>query len=351
MSSSFRTEAAACLQLAGPLVIAQLCFVGMTLTDTILAGRLSGEALSAVAIGWNVWSPCFLFCMGICAAVSPIVAQHAGARLQPAATGVYLRRALKFALVLGVAWLLVVYFGADAVVTRLGVRPEIAALSVGYLQALSWGAPGACLFFVLRSAHEGMGLSRPVMICGLLGLAANFVLVYALMYGRFGLPAMGAVGAGAGTAMVMWLMPAGLALWMRLHTRYAGLALFRHTGTTVAEGTRDILRIGLPVGAAFLLEVGVFSLAGLLMARFSATAVAAHQIAITFAAFTFMMPVGIALATTARVGQAAGARDAEAVRLRGRTGIVLALLIMLPPALLMTVAPQVIAAVYTDDSA
>lgn len=347
--SRSRTEAVACLRLALPLVVAQLSFVGMTLTDTILAGRLSADALTAVAVGWNLWTPFFLLFMGICAAVSPIVAQQVGARVQPAATGAFLRRALRLALLLSLVWWASLNLVAEAVISRLGLSADVVELSVGYLRALSWGAPGACLFFVLRSAHEGMGLSRPVMVSGLLALLANFLLVYVLMYGRFGFPALGAVGAGVGTAIVLWLMPAGLALWMWARPRYAPLALFQRGSAAALEGGREVLRIGLPVGAAFTLEVGVFSLVGLLMARFSETAVAAHQVAITFAAFTFMMPVGLALATTARVGQAAGAGDGAEVRLRGRVGITLAFLIMLPPALLMTLAPQWIVALYTDD--
>lgn len=351
VSPSFRTEVVASLRLAGPLILAQLSFVGMTLTDTILAGWLGGDALSAVAIGWNLWSPFFLFFLGICAAVSPIVAQQVGSRADPALTGAYLHRALQLALLLSLLWWGLLNLGAPVIVGLLGVAPETAALSLDYLRALSWGTPGACIFFVLRSANEGMGFSRPVMICGLLGLVANALLVYALMFGVWGMPALGVVGAGYGTAIVMWLMAAGLAAWMYGHPRYAALQLFRGRALQPANSLRETLAVGLPVGAAFVLEVGVFSLVGLLMARFSEVAVAAHQVAITFAAFTFMMPVGIALATTARVGQAAGAQDAGAVRLRGRVGITLAFAIMLPPALLMSLAPQLIVAIYTDDPA
>lgn len=351
VNTPFRNEAIASLRLAAPLILAQLSFVGMTLTDTIMAGWLGGDALSAVAIGWNLWSPFFLFFLGICAAVSPIVAQRVGAQADPAATGGYLHRALGLALLLSLVWWGLLKFSAPLIVARLGVAPQTAQLSLDYLLALSWGVPGACLFFVLRSANEGMGFSRPVMVCGLLGLAANAGLVYALMFGKWGLPALGAVGAGYGTALVMWLMAAGLAAWMRWHPDYSAIRLFRRSLPSSPQGARETLAVGLPVGTAFVLEVGVFSVVGLLMARFSTDAVAAHQIAITFAAFTFMMPVGIALATTARVGQAAGAQDAAAVRLRGRVGITLALVIMLPPALLMTLAPQWIVAVYTDDPA
>jgi MATE family multidrug resistance protein len=349
VSPAFRTEAAACLRLAGPLILAQLSFVGMTLTDTILAGWLGGDALSAVAIGWNLWTPFFLFFLGICAAVSPVVAQQVGSRADPALTGGYLHRALSLALLLSLLWWGLLKLSAPAIVGLLGVAPETAALSLDYLRALSWGTPGACVFFVLRSANEGMGYSRPVMICGLLGLVANALLVYALMFGAWGLPALGVAGAGYGTAIVLWLMAVGLGAWMCSHWRYAALRLLAGRLPRPARSLRETLAIGLPIGTAFVLEVGVFSLVGLLMARFSAAAVAAHQIAITFAAFTFMMPVGIALATTARVGQAAGAQDAGGVRLRGRVGITLAFAIMLPPALLMTLAPQLIVTVYTDD--
>jgi MATE family multidrug resistance protein len=347
--SSARDEIRSSLRLAGPLILAQLSFVGMTLTDTILAGRLSGQALAAVAIGGNLWTPCFLFFMGICAAVSPIVAQQVGARSREALVGGYLHRALGLALVLGVAWWLLLHAGADAVIDLLVIPPETAQMSLDYLMALSWGAPAACVFFVLRSAHEGMGMSRPVMVVGLLALLANFLLVYALMYGRFGMPAMGVTGAGYGTATVFWLMAAGMAALMRWHPRYGGLGLFHGRTESPPEGAGETFRVGLPIGIAFLLEAGVFCVVGLIMARFSAAAVAAHQVAITFAAFTFMMPVGLALATTARVGQAAGARDFGAVRLRGRVGIGLGLAVMIPPALLMTLAPHWVVGLYTDD--
>jgi MATE family multidrug resistance protein len=346
-----RDEIRACLRLAGPLMLAQLSFVGMTLTDTIMAGHYSQQALAAVAVGFNIWTPVFILFMGVFIAVSPVVAQLVGARQPVSRIGAYLRRALMLALALGALWWLLLRLGSRGAMRLLDLEPATMAMSLDYLDALGWAAPAACVFFVLRGANEGMGYSRPVMVFGLGTLAVNALFDYLLIFGHLGLPALGATGAGWATTLSMWLLAAGLGLFMARGPDYAGLNLFRGLLPPAREGVRETLRIGLPIAVAFVLEAGIFSLVGLLMAGFSAVAVAAHQIAITFAAFTFMMPVGLALATTSRVGQAAGAGDVAAVRLRGRVGIGLAFAVMIPPALLMTLAPGVIVRLYTDDAA
>lgn len=347
VSPSFRTEAIACLRLAGPLVIAQLSFVGMTVTDTLMAGRLGEQTLAAVALGGSLWIPPFLFFMGICAAASPIVAQLQGARANATGMGAFLRIALRTALLLGLLWWLLMRLGSKPVLDWLGLSPELSAVCLDYVDALSWGAPGACLFFVLRSGSEGIGLSRPIMICGLSGLVINAGLAWLLMFGRFGLPALGATGAGIATAITLWLMAGGLALFYAQHRHYRSLALFARNASAAPAGNAEMLRIGIPIGITLMLEAGIFSLVGLLMARFSGTAVAAHQIALSFAALTFMVPLGIAFATTVRVGYAAGALDAAGVRQAGRVGIVLALGFNLFSTLIMLVFPRQIVALYT----
>lgn len=348
VSSSFRIEASACLRLAAPLVIAQLCFVGMTVTDTVLAGRLGEQTLAAVALGGSLWTPPFLFFLGVCAAASPIIAQLYGARTGGAALGVVLRRALRLALLLGLLWWLLMRFISRPVLVWLGLPDELLSATLEYVYALSWGAPGACLFFVLRSGSEGIGQSRPIMACGLSGLAVNALLAYVLMFGRLGLPALGATGAGIATALTLWLMAGGLALFYARHRHYQPLMLFARSAAPGPSGSLEMLRIGLPIGLTLMFEAGIFSFMGLLMARFSGTAVAAHQIALSFAALTFMVPLGVALATTVRVAQAAGAHDAPRVRLAGRTGILLALGFNLVSTFIMLVLPRQIVALYTD---
>src|SRR5699024_5006666 len=217
------------------------------------------------------------------------------------------------------------------------------------VKAMAWGAPGACLMFMLRFMFEGMGRTGPVMLIGLLGLLANIPANYVFMYGALGLPALGAVGAGYGTAVALWLMAAGMIACVYGVPQVRALRLFAALGWPQPRAWLSTLRLGLPVGVTIFLEAGLFGVLGLLMALFGGTAVAAYQVAANFSGLTFMLPLGIALATTARVGQAAGARDRAQARFRGFVGIALSLVVMIIPLLLMGVLPHWVAGFYTSD--
>lgn len=350
MHTTLRIEAAACLRLAGPLIIAQLSFIGITVTDTLMAGRLGEATLAAVAMGGNLWMPPFLLFMGICLAVAPMVAQLYGASVAQGVIGAVMRRTLWVALLLGMLWWSLMYPASVLVLDWLGLDAGLRADSLDYVMAISWGAPAACLFFVLRSGSEATGFSRPIMVCGLAGLALNILLDYLLMFGHWGLPALGATGAGLASAISLWFMAIALALYYARHRHYRGIALFAQGKTIAPTGAAEMLKIGMPMGITLVMEAGIFSLVGLLMARFSSTAVAAHQIAISFAAFTFMVPLGVAMATTARVGQAQGRGDRAGVRRAGAAGIGLALGFNLISTLIMLVFPRQVVALYTEAS-
>jgi multidrug resistance protein, MATE family len=347
VNPAVRTEAIACLRLAGPLIVAQLSFIGITVTDTLMAGRLGEATLAAVAMGGNLWMPPFLFFMGICLAVAPMVAQLFGAGVAPATMGAVMRRTLVAAMMLGLLWWGLMHPLSRWVLDWLELSPQLHSDSMDYVHAISWGAPAACLFFVLRSGSEAIGFSRPIMVCGLAGLALNILLDYLLMFGRWGFPAMGATGAGLASAISLWFMAAALAGYYAWHRHYRAFALFTR-GLAAPTGAVEMLRIGLPMGITLVMEAGIFSLVGLLMARFNSTAVAAHQIAISFAAFTFMVPLGVAMATTARVGQARGRGDGVGVRRAGTVGIGLALGFNLVSTFIMLVFPRQVVALYTE---
>lgn len=348
---NLRREAAACLKLAGPLVAAQLSFVGMMVTDTLMAGRMGASTLAAVALGSSLWSPVFLFFLGICAATSPIVAQAVGAGAAPARIGAHLRQALTLALLLGAGWWLMLRLAAAPLVALLDLPPALAGQCLAYVKALTWGAPGACLFFMLRFAAEGLGQTRPVMRCALAGLLLNAAFCYVLMFGKFGLPALGAQGAGYATAMVLWLLALGMAAHYAWHRSLRPVRLFHVEPRLPFASQRETLSVGLPIAVTIVMEAGIFALMGLLMAGFGAITVAAHQIALSFAALAFMVPLGLALATTVRVGQALGSGDVAGMGLRGWTGIGLATLCNLFSTSLMLLKPEWITALYTDDPA
>src|SRR5699024_1289984 len=204
-TNELRFEAGACLRLAVPLIIGQIGLVGLEVTDIVMVGHLNGLALAAVGLGASLAVPLMIFFMGVCMAVSPIVAFHVGAR-ETGRIAPYMAQTLWLALLLGVGWWLLYQFVAPWLIGLVEAESAFEQLAVGYIRAMAWGAPGACVMFVLRFMFEGMGRARPVMLVGLAGLVINALANYVFIYGLFGVPAMGAVGAGWGTTVTFWLM-------------------------------------------------------------------------------------------------------------------------------------------------
>lgn len=342
-------EARELLNLAGPIIGAQLAFMGMGVADTLMAGRLGAQDLAAVAVGANIWMVAFVFFMGVCLAISPMVAQRLGARAAPEQIAAMLQRALVFGALFGLAWWLALSIVPALFIHELGLRPETAELALRYLRAAAWGGPAFCVGFVLRYAMEGLGSSRPVLITGLLGLVVNVIGDYLLMFGVGPFPDLGAEGCGYASAFAGLVMALSFA-WQFAHR--SDLRVFQPWRAWQAANEKvisEMLRLGLPIALIWLAEVGLFAGVGLLMAGFGDVPVAAHQIAINVAAVAFMVPMGLGLATTARVGRFAGAGDWRRVQLSGWLAVTMSMGFAACSALLMWLAPAWIVGLYTDD--
>ena len=347
-SPEWRAEARVNLRLALPLVVAQLLFISMGTVDTIIAGRLGAAPLAAVAVGTNLWFMRFVLFWGLFMAVSPIVAQRLGAGRPAAEAGVFLRGVLVLAAVLGVGWMLAVLAITNPVLDLLQLEPVTRGYAHDYLRAIAPGAPGFALFFALRNGAEGFGQTRATLWAGLIGALVNGFLAYGLANGRWGFPALGPMGCGVATAVSGVVMVLAFAVLYRWHPKLAALELFRAGGWKPDAQTAEVLRLGGPIALIITAEAWLFLIGALLMARFGTDAVAAHQIAINFASITFMVPMSIGMATTVRVGYAAGAGEAAAVRLRGITGISMGACFALVSASIMALLPQLVVALYTD---
>lgn len=340
-------EARTNLRLAAPLIATQLSFVGINTVDTIMAGRLGGTTLAAVAVGSNGWFLSFIIFLGLFMAVSPIVAQRVGAAREPSETGAFLRNALLLAVALGACWTLLVNLMARPLVGLLDLEAATAEPAIGYLRTLAWAAIPFCLCFVLRNGSEGCGLTKVPLAAGVSGLIVNALANYPLMYGAFGWPGLGAVGAAWGSVVAVNAMLAVYLLAYRKVFRLANLQLFADRPRWNRDQI-EIFKLGLPISAAFIAESWLFNLGGLLMARFGESVVAAHQIAINVASMAFMVPLSIGLATTIRVGQHVGAGSMHAAMLSGRAGIGLGVVFALISAATMVLLPSVIVGFYTS---
>lgn len=340
--SHLRAETPHLLRLALPLIAAQITFVGWGVLDTLMAGRLGARELAAIAVGANIWVQVFIFFMGVCIACSPIVAQRLGAGQAMPLIGGFLRQAVVVSVGMGVIWILLVRLIARPAIDLLNLAPETAALAHDYLLAESWSGVLFCLCFTLRNGAEGLGLSRVVLVAGLAGLAGKaFFNVW--FSERFG-----AVGFGWATVAGTAVLLLGYLVQFALVPRLRELDFFRREHWRPRAESLEIFRLGVPIGLILLAEVAFFGSTALLMARFGDAMVAAHQVAINFASLTFMVPMGIGLATAVRVGHAAGAGDVVEAELRGKVGMGLGLSFAFVSATVMTVFPAPIVGFYTQ---
>jgi MATE family multidrug resistance protein len=346
MSGVVSRDVAQTLRLAVPVVVGQWAAVAMTFVDTLMCGRFSPEALAAVAVGGSLWATVMLFLTGIVMALPPTLAQARGARRVDlcASSGWQMFWIGQGVAVAGICALL----AAGVLLRAVKVDPGIVPLSTDYLRAIVVGLPAFAGYQVLRFFNEGFGQTRPAMIFGLAGLGVNVVLNYLLIFGGAGLPALGVVGCGYATAIVFWLQLLGLGVYTLRARRYEALALGRIIGPKI-EVMKDLLRLGLPIGVAVFVEASLFSGVALLVGRLGAETVAGHQVAVNVAALTFMVPLGVGMAATVRVGEGVGRGDLVAARRAGLVGIGLALVAQSLSALIMATLPRWIARIYTAD--
>lgn len=318
----------------------------MGTVDTVVAGRLGAAQLAGVAVGANIWFLLFVLVMGLFMAVSPIVAQRTGARRPPAEIGGFLRSALLLASAIGLCWMAAVLALTPQLLGILQLEPAVHDYAAGYLRAIAPGAIPYTLFFALRNAAEGHGLTRPTLAAGLIGFTANAVLAYGLGHGALGFPALGPAGIGTATAIAATAMCLAYAALYRVLPALRPVALYRRG---LGAGLAEILRLGGPIALILAAEAWLFQVGSLLVARFGEHVMAAHQIAFNFTVLVFMVPMSLGLATTVRVGQAVGAGAPAEARLRGQAGIALGAAFALLSASLMAGLPELIAGAYTTE--
>jgi len=343
----FAREIRATVKLALPLIAGQLSAVGMNAVDVALAGHYNAHTLAAVAVGTNVWVLGLVSAVGVIMALSPSVAQLDGAGRQRE-IGPLFRQALWLAAALSVLlWLGARHSGP--LLNLIGVDPALTDDVQAFLHALSWGAPGLCGYFALRGLCEGSSWTRPTMLFGMFGLAVLVPLDWIMIYGKFGFPAMGAEGSGIANALALWLQLLAFLAYLKFGKRFHSLDLFARMERPNWHALRHLLWIGVPMAVTLLMEAGLFVISALLISRLGTVAIDGHQIAINVASVTFMLPLGLALAVTVRVGHAAGRGDARAVRYAGFSGLALTLATQALSATLMLSVPRAIAHIYSGD--
>lgn len=315
------SELAETLKLAAPMALTQLGQIAMTTTDLVLIGRISDEAVAAAGLAGTVYFVSFTLGIGLMAAVAPLAAQAFGAG-DPRLVRRALRTGLWAALFISLP-IMAFPLRGEQILHALGQAQSTSHLAQNYLFGLAWGVMPALWFQAIRSFMGAVNRPQPILWITLAAIPANALLAYLLIYGAFGLPTLGLFGAGiATTAVNFGTFLAGL--WFVTQRKpFSGYRVMTRLWRIDWTLMRQIVIIGAPISIAFLLEYGMFSSAGLLMGLISTTALAAHQVALQVTAILFMVPFGVGMAATIRVGHAVGRNDLAGIRRAGLIAILL----------------------------
>jgi MATE family multidrug resistance protein len=333
------------LRLALPITTVQVGWMLMGVVDTIVVGHLSATALAAVALGNLYWFMTTILGFGVLMAMDPIVSQAVGAGDEIAITRGIQRGLLLSVLVSAISTLLLLT--AEPALALARQPAEVVPLAAEYARISIWGVLPFFVFVVLRQSLQAMGEMRHIVLTIVFANIVNAALDWILVFGGFGIPAMGVAGSAWATAFCRWLMTVALVAlsWriLRPHLHAVRREVFD------ASTLWKVTKVGVPIGIQFQLEFSAFALIALLMGRFGTAEMAGHQIALNLASLTFMVPVGIAGAAAVLVGQAVGRGDEAGARASGKTSIVAGAAFMSISAAIMMVIPGLIARLYTSD--
>jgi multidrug resistance protein, MATE family len=309
------------LKLAVPMALTQLGQIAIMTTDLALIGRLGNEAVAAAALAGTVYFISFTFGMGLVSAVAPLAAQAFGAR-DPHRMRRSLHTGFWAALMISLPVMLFPAYGEE-ILLALGQAPPAARLAQSYLFGLVWGVIPALWFLAIRGFMGALNRPQPALWITLAAIPSNALLVYLLIYGEWGLPRLELFGAGLATTTINFAtFLAGL--WFATNRKpFRKYHVLGHVWRIDWRLMRQLIVLGAPISLSFLMEYGLFCTVALLMGLISTIALAAHQVALQVTAILFMMPFGISMAATVRVGHAVGRNDPDGVRRAGLVATVL----------------------------
>ncbi|WP_106639882.1 MATE family efflux transporter [Allosphingosinicella vermicomposti] len=346
----WRDEIRATVSLAVPLVLTNVAQALIHATDVILLGWLSARTLAAGTLGINLYTAFLIFGLGFVSAASPMIARELGRKAHSVRD---VRRTVRQTMWATLAaavpiWIILAY--TETILIAFGQEPELARNAATLVGPLKWGLLPFLLYVVLRNFLAALEQPKWSLLVGTAAVCLNAIVNYGLIFGKFGLPALGLFGAGLGSSLSNLFMFVSMVLVVSLHPRFRRYRLFGNFWRADWPRFREVCALGLPIGITMALEVTIFNAAVFLMGLIGASSIAAHAIAIQIAALTFMVPLGLAQAVTVRVGLAYGRKDKDGIARAGWTSFALGVGFMTLTGIVMIAIPETLASAFLDAS-
>ncbi|WP_455366565.1 MATE family efflux transporter [Kaarinaea lacus] len=320
-SNPYLAEAGKLISIAGPLILASLVSMGISITDVVMMGWLSTEALAAGAAVSDYYSIFFYLTAGVIAAISPMISQARGARQHYKIRSIT-QQGFILAITITIPGAIMVW-NAEMMLRWLGIGETIVVTGQPYAHMMAITYFAMMAVNVLHHFLSAHGKTRMILLVTVTALPLNALGNYALIFGNFGLPALGLMGAGVASLITASYMFAMLLLYSTNHNNFRRYRLLARPFTHREYHVPEIIRVGLPIGLSNLGEMGVFLFSTVTMGVFGAEVLAAHTVALRMAGVLYAFPLGMAQAATVRVGYAVGARDEQSVLTIMKTALLL----------------------------
>ncbi|WP_409369525.1 MATE family efflux transporter [Lysinibacillus sp. 38-6] len=336
------------LKIIVPILITQVAIYLISFFDILMSSRYGTADLAGVSIGSSIWMPVYTGLSGILLAITPIVSQLVGAKKEHAAKKA-VQQGLYVALVLAAAIFIFLFFALDWILGNMQLAQAVHNIAKSYIQAMCVGLIPLLLFFVLRCFIDALGQTRVTMIITLLATPINILLNYIFIFGKFGAPELGGVGAGVATAITYWLI-FFITVWIvAKRVPFEQFSIFREWSKLTWLSWKEILVIGVPIGISLFAETSIFSAVTMMMSSFSTEIIAAHQIAINFTSLLYMVPLSISMGVTILVGFEIGAGRLRDAKLYSYLCVGTAILFSFFSACILYLLREQIATMYSSD--
>jgi len=338
------------IKLLIPILITQIAMYAMNFFDTFMSGWAGTDDLAGVAIGSGLWVPILTGINGILMALTPIISQALGARRMEDVP-YSLMQTIYLSVFIAFGVIIVGGIVLNPILSLMDLTPNVERIANHFLKALGVGILPLFIASVLRGFIDAHGMTRVTMAITLLSLPINILFNYLFIFGRFGFPRLGGVGAGVSTAITYWIIMVITTIVIIRAEAFQNYQVFRHWPRISLKFWRDLLKIGVPIGFAIFFETSIFSAVTLLMSRFSTVVIAAHQAAINFASLLYMIPLSISMALTIAVGFEVGAKRISDAKAYAQIGIMIAVSIALIFAVSLFFLRSSISGIYSTDPA
>ncbi|WP_413382099.1 MATE family efflux transporter [Alkalihalobacillus sp. 1P02AB] len=310
------------LTILWPIMVTQLSLHAMTLIDTMMSGRVGTNDLAGVAIGSSIWLPVFTGINGILLAVTPIVAQYMGSG-EKNKISFTVTQFMYLSLILAILVLIVGALFLDPLLTMMALDPEVHHIAFHYLIGLGTGIIPLFMFNVVRNFFDAQGFTRITMFIIVIAVPFNALLNYGFIFGNFGLPALGGIGAGYATGLTFWIIFILSVVMTFKISPMRPYKIFVNWFRPSLKAWKEQLSIGVPIGLSIFFEASIFAIMTLLIGMmFSTITIAANQIALNFTSLIFMIPLSISMALTIVVGYSVGGKQMKAAKQYTYLGVI-----------------------------